>query len=221
MAEELGAGTRRLPVYLLLDCSGSMHGDPIEAVKMGLRQLRSDLQNDPQALETVWLSVITFDSSAKQVVPLTEIGAFQEPNLNASGTTNLGEALQLLLTCVDKEVRKTTATQKGDWKPLIFLMTDGQPTDSWEAAADEIKQKRVGNIIACAAGPHAQASVLKRATEIVVELNNLQPDQLKAFFKWVSSSIRTTSQNIAQPVADGTPVNLPPPPPNSGIVIVP
>ena len=76
MVEEVIATTRRLPVYLLLDCSGSMHGDPIEAVKTGLRQLRSDLQSDPQALESVWLSVITFDNSARQVVPLTEIGAF-------------------------------------------------------------------------------------------------------------------------------------------------
>ncbi len=218
MSEFVG---RRLPVYLVLDVSGSMTGEPIEAVRQGVKALLADLRGDPQALETAYLSVITFSNGAQQVCPLTELTTFTEPQLVASGSTALGEALKLLGQCVDREVRRSTPTQKGDWKPLIFLMTDGQPTDSWEAAADEIKQKRVGNIIACAAGPHAQASVLKRATEIVVELNNLQPDQLKAFFKWVSSSIRTTSQNIAQPVADGTPVNLPPPPPNSGIVIVP
>jgi len=218
MSEFVG---RRLPVYLVLDVSGSMTGEPIEAVRQGVKALLADLRGDPQALETAYLSVITFSNGAQQVCPLTELTTFTEPHLVASGSTALGEALKLLGQCVDREVRRSTPTQKGDWKPLIFLMTDGQPTDSWEAAADEIKQKRVGNIIACAAGPHAQASVLKRATEIVVELNNLQPDQLKAFFKWVSSSIRTTSQNIAQPVADGTPVNLPPPPPNSGIVIVP
>jgi len=55
----------------------------------------------------------------------------------------------------------------------------------------------------------------------VVELSNLQPDQLKAFFKWVSSSIRTTSQNVAQVPAEGSSMGLPPPPPGSGIVIVP
>ena len=55
---------RRLPVYLVLDVSGSMSGEPIEAVRMGLKQLLSDLQDNPQALETVWLSVITFGSSA-------------------------------------------------------------------------------------------------------------------------------------------------------------
>ncbi|MGH8473151.1 MAG: VWA domain-containing protein, partial [Gammaproteobacteria bacterium] len=63
---------RRLPVYLVLDTSGSMSGEPIEAVKNGVQILVSTLRQDPYALETAFLSVITFDSSAKQVVPLTD-----------------------------------------------------------------------------------------------------------------------------------------------------
>jgi uncharacterized protein YegL len=219
MAEEVSSTTRRLPVYLLLDTSGSMHGDPIEAVKMGLRQLRSDLQSDPQALESVWLSVITFADSAKQVVPLTEIGAFQEPKLDASGTTALGEALKLLMTCLNKEVRKTTATQKGDWKPLIFLMTDGQPTDSWEGPADELKKRRPGNIIACAAGSAADDKILKRITEIVVRLQDTSGGTLGAFMKWVTASVSTTSTGVA--ASPDQPVNLPPLPADKGIQIVP
>ena len=53
---------RRLPVYLLLDCSGSMYGEPIEAVKNGVQVLVSTLRQDPYALETAYLSIITFDS---------------------------------------------------------------------------------------------------------------------------------------------------------------
>ena len=205
---------RRLPVYLLLDCSASMSGEPIEALRMGVRALVADLKTDPQALETAYLSVITFSSTAQQVIPLTELITFQEPNLDARGATALGEALKMLDQCVDSEVQKTTPTQKGDWKPLVFLMTDGQPTDNWENAADQIKQKKIANIIACAAGPGADASMLKRITnpEYVVELNNVQPDTLKAFFKWVASSIKTTSSRLDQVSADG-PISLPPPPP--------
>ena len=57
MAESVG---RRLPVYLVLDCSGSMSGEPIEAVCQGVKALVADLRTDPQALETAYLSVITF-----------------------------------------------------------------------------------------------------------------------------------------------------------------
>lgn len=208
---------RRLPVYLVMDTSGSMSGEPIEAVRQGMKALVAELKGDPQALETAYLSVITFNSSAQQVAPLADLLSFQEPTIDAGGSTAFGEALRVLQQCVDREVAKTTATKKGDWKPLIFLMTDGQPTDSWEREADNVKQKRLGNVIACAAGAGADENLLKRVTETVVKLNNLQPDTLKAFFKWVSSSIKTTSQSVAQ-VAAGAPTNLPPPPPQITIV---
>jgi uncharacterized protein YegL len=208
------AELRRLPIYLLLDCSASMSGEPIEALRMGVRTLVADLRTDPLALETAYISVITFSGSAQQVNPLTELITFQEPNLDARGATALGDALKVLQQCIDTEVKKSTATQKGDWKPMVFLFTDGQPTDNWEHTADELKQKRVANIIACAAGPGADSSMLKRITdaEMVVELNNVQPDTLKSFFKWVSSSIKATSSKLEQIPVDG-PLSLPPPPP--------
>lgn len=81
---------RRLPVYLLLDCSGSMSGEPIEAVKQGIKALLTELKGDPQALETACLSVITFNSTARQISPLTELMLFKEPELTAGGATALG-----------------------------------------------------------------------------------------------------------------------------------
>ena len=208
---------RRLPVYLLLDCSGSMSGEPIEAVKQGIKTLISELKGDPQALETAFLSIITFDSSARQICPLTELMVFKEPQITAGGATALGGALRVLADCVKSEVRMSTATQKGDWKPLVFLMTDGAPTDNIEDGIEAIRSVSVGNIIACAAGANANANTLKKITNNVLMMNNLTAGDMAQFFAWVSSSIKASSKSIdAKP---GQAVELPPPP--QGFVIVP
>ena len=210
---------RRLPVYIVADCSGSMAGDPIESVKSGIRSLHSELMGDPSAVESAFLSVITFDSSARQIVPLTELASFNPPDLTAGGTTALGAALKTLMSCIDTEVRKTTGEQKGDWKPLIFLLTDGNPTDSWQAAADEMKSRRPGNVIAVACGESMDTSVLKSLSETVLIMKDVSPSAFSAFFKWVSVSIQQTSAKCgAQPGAAPGGVTLPPPPPQITIV---
>jgi uncharacterized protein YegL len=204
----------------LLDVSGSMSGEPIEAVKTGVQTLISTLRQDPYALETAWLSVITFDSRARQAVPLTELSAFQTPSIQASGTTALGEALELLADRVETEIGKTTAEAKGDWKPLIFLMTDGVPTDDWARGLTKLKQVRTGVIVACAAGQGADTSILKQITETVVQLDTADSSTIKAFFKWVSASVSTGSQKIDQGQKEVTGLNdLPPPPPEVNVVL--
>ena len=141
---------RRLPVYLLLDTSGSMYGEPIEAVKNGVQTLISTLRSDPYALETAYISIITFNSSAQQITPLTELASFQQPNIDASGCTALGGALELLSQKIDSEITKTTAEVKGDWRPLIFIMTDGVPTDDITKGLSEFKtQVRYGCGVCC------------------------------------------------------------------------
>lgn len=211
---------RRLPVYLLLDVSGSMSGEPIEAVKTGVQTLVSTLRQDPYALETAFLSVITFDTNAKQVAPLTELATFQTPSISASGTTALGEALGLLAERVEAEVAKTTAEVKGDWKPLIFIMTDGVPTDDWKKGLEKLKKVRTGIIVACAAGQGADTSVLKQITEVVVQLDTADSSTIKAFFKWVSASVSTGSQKVDQGQKEVTGLgDLPPPPPEVNVVL--
>ena len=211
--------TRRLPVYLLLDCSGSMMGEPIEAVRQGVKALLSELRGDPQALETAYLSVITFDSRARQIIPLTELMAFKEPELNAGGATALGGALNVLIDCVNNEVRKSTETQKGDWRPLVFILTDGSPTDieTFKGAVQKIKGMKAANIIACAAGSNANTSYLKEITESVLMMNTLSACDMAQFFAWVSGSIKMSSKTLDS--KPGDPVELPPPP--QGFVVVP
>lgn len=210
---------RRLPVYLVLDVSGSMHGEPIEAVRNGMQMLVSTLRTDPYALETAFLSVIVFDEKARQVVPLTELMAFQPPTVEAGSTTSLGDALKVTKECIEREVKKTTAEEKGDWKPLVFIMTDGQPTDDWEKGLNEFRKVKTGMVIACAAGPQADTKILKQITEVVVSLDTADSSTIGAFFKWVSASISTSSKKVDLTKAESSEISeLPPPPPQITLV---
>lgn len=205
---------RRLPVYLLIDISGSMHGEPIEAVKVGLQTMTSALRQDPYALETVFLSVITFETVANQVVPLTELVNFQPPDLQPTGTTSMGAALSLLADCVKRDVRTASSDGgKGDWKPLCFLLTDGVPTDDLNKGIEALRQVKMGNVVACAAGPSADTAALRKITEAVVALDTADSGSLKAFFQWVSASVSVSSQKIERgKEVDGL-SELPPLPP--------
>lgn len=212
---------RRLPVYLLLDTSGSMYGEPIEAVKNGVQTLISTLRSDPYALETAYLSIITFNSTAQQITPLTELAAIQQPNIDAGGCTVLGGALELLAQKVDSEIiTKSTNGDRGDWRPLVFLMTDGEPTDSITKGLEEFKKRKFGMVVACAAGQAANVNILKQITENVVQLDTADSATIKAFFKWVSASISTSSKSIEDTSAEATTMSeLPPPPAEVNIVL--
>jgi len=211
---------RRLPVYLVLDTSGSMTGEPIQAVENGMQMLVSALRQDPHALESAFLSVITFDSNAKQVVPLTDLASFQMPSLSAGGSTELGAALTLVRDRAQNEVAKSTPETKGDWRPLVFLMTDGGPTDSWQRGLTEFQSAKWGMVVCCAAGQGADTSVLKQISpECVVQLDTADSKSLAAFFKWVSASISSSSKSVNEGKKEVTGMDqLPPPPPEISIV---
>lgn len=210
---------RRLPVYLLLDTSGSMQGDPIEAVKVGLQTMLTALRQDPAALETVWLSIITFDSEVKQLMPLTELESFVLPHIAIpqSGATFLGKALDVLCTCYDKEVIKNTAEHKGDWMPLLFIMTDGSPSDIglYREMITQVKMRHFGNIVACAAGSKAKESYLKELANTVVSLDTTDSHSFKLYFKWVSEAINIGNRSIGS----SSELVIPPPPKEINIVI--
>lgn len=209
---------RRLPIYLLLDISGSMMGEPIESLRNGLQLLESSLKQDPYALETAYISVITFGSSAQQVIPLTEVVQFQAPALQVGGQTELGRALSLLADRIEAEVKQNTPTEKGDWKPMVFLMTDGEPTDDWYAGWQRLKQVKTGTVVACAAGMQANTSILQQISENVVRLDSVNADSIRAFFKWVTQSIAVSSQHVEANHEVGSMSDLPPPPPAVNVI---
>jgi uncharacterized protein YegL len=211
---------RRLPVYLLLDTSGSMSGEPIEAVKNGVQVMISTLRQNPQAIETAFISVITFGSTAQQLIPLTDLASFQMVDLRASGTTSLGEALMLVSQKIDTEVAKTTTEQKGDWKPLVFIMTDGVPTDDWQPGLAAFRQRKTAFTVACAAGGNADTNVLKQITDNVVSLDTADSQSISRFFAWVTASIGVTSTKVEDAGLEATGLkDLPPPPSELNIVV--
>lgn len=203
----------------MIDTSGSMKGEPIESVKVGLEAMIASLRQDPFALESVNISIITFDSSVNQLLPLTELENLQLPEIVTpdSGPTHLGAALELLCKVVDKEVRLSTPDRKGDWMPLLFIMTDGKPSDIqlYNQMIPEVKKRHFASIIACAAGMHARTEPLKLLTDQVYSLDTVDSSTFKQFFKWVSDSIGVGNRSIG--AADE--LVLPPPPAEVNVVI--
>lgn len=212
---------RRLPIYLVIDTSGSMAGEPIQAVNNGLQTLVSVLRQDPYALESAYISVISFAEDVVQEVPLTDLCSFNSPTLYANGATNFGKALQFLSDTIDREVVKSTLESKGDWKPLVFIMTDGCPSDSTTLGISKFKACKLGGAVAFAVGSGADQQFLKTVTETVMALETADSNSIKALFKWVSASISVGSQKIDSGSGDcfGDSRNFPVPPPEMNMIV--
>jgi uncharacterized protein YegL len=210
---------RRLPVYILIDTSGSMKGEPIESVKVGLADMIATLRLDPYALETACISIITFNSKVEQIVPLTPLEDLQLPDIIVpeSGATFMGAALNLLCERYDAEVNIGSKEQKGDWMPLLFVLTDGKPADlqAYNEAIVKIKKHQFTNIVACAAGPKAKIDPLKKLTDNVFTLDTMDSNTFKKFFQWVSINVIGGGKTMG--IVD--PVDLPAPPPDVNLVI--
>lgn len=177
-----------------------MVGEPIESVKVGLDAMLSSLRSDPFALESANISIITYDREVKVVLPLTPVEDIQLPEITCpqSGPTNTGAALKLLCEQVDKEVKLSTASQKGDWMPLLFLMTDGKPSDIMEynQAIPEVKKRKFASIIACAAGAKAKTEPLMQLTDQVYTLDTMDSSTFSQFFTWISTSIGVGNRSV-------------------------
>jgi uncharacterized protein YegL len=189
---------RRLPIYFLIDISESMVGDPIQQVEEGMANIIKAIKTDPYAIETVWISIIVFAGQAKTLVPLQEVVTFYPPKFPIGGGTSLSKGLGHLMFDLRKNIVRTTGEQKGDWKPIIFLFTDGVPTDDASSAIREWKQnwQKTANMVAVSFGDNTDLQVLGELTENVLHFKNSSDEDYKKFFKWVTDSIKTSSISV-------------------------
>lgn len=199
---------RRLPIYFLVDISESMVGEPIEQVQDGIATIIKELKKDPYSLETVWISIIGFAGESEVITPLQDIISFYPPKIPVGSGTSLSKGLFTVMDCIDKEVVKTTYERKGDWKPIVFLFTDGIPTDDATTAIDRWNKNYNGkaNTVAVSIGDNTNHKLLGSLSDHVLLFKNTDENSYKEFFKWVTASIKTTSQSVSEAHKEG--INL-------------
>lgn len=128
----------RCPCLLLLDTSGSMQGNPISQLNQGLQTFKQELMSDSMAMQRVEVGIIGF-GPVQILSPFQTADTFIPPQLHASGNTPMGEAIEAGLEML--EARKNIYKQAGIsyYRPWIFLITDGGPTDNWHQAAERVR----------------------------------------------------------------------------------
>lgn len=189
---------RRLPVYFLIDVSDSMVGDPLKSVQQGLVTTFSQLCSDPYALETVALNVIVFAGKVKKIISMEEVFKCTLPELSVGSGTCFGAALEFLMSDIESNVKTSTSQEKGDWKPIIFIFTDGASTDSTKKAITHWKSKFANkySTILVAVGDGADIKLLSEISSDIIKINELDSDSFTKFFQWVSSSVQASSVAI-------------------------
>lgn len=196
----------RAPLVLLLDTSGSMEGEPIAELNAGLAALKEDLLRDETARRRVEIAVVTFgDQRAHEVHGFVTAEDWEPPTLVASGTTPMGEALMLGLALVNE--RKAEYRQHGIayYRPWLFMLTDGNPTDSIDAASAILRDEELNNgvaffsVLVQGADPDIAASL---STRPPIRLRGLA---FRELFQWLSASQKRVSASTV-----GAQVALPP-----------
>ncbi len=161
--------TDPIHAYLLLDTSASMTGAPLEALKQGLQLLCGTFLS--RSKRPVRVSLIGFESAARAITSLQAVEDFAMPALDAAGSSGLGGAFRLL------------AQSMPDHDPtLVYVFTDGEPTDDWETALETLRP-RVRQIVGIACGPAADAAMLGTIADPTFQMRELTPDLLFDTFR--------------------------------------
>lgn len=184
----------RCPCILLLDTSGSMHGSPIDELNKGIQAFRDELLGDSLSSKRVEVAIVTF-GPVNILSDFASVENFTVPHLTTTGDTPMGSAISTALELL--KTRKETLRNNGIqlFRPWIFLITDGSPTDSWQHVPAMIKQgedtKSFSFFTVGVTG--ADFNTLKQIS--VREPIKLQGLKFREFFLWLSASLKNVSQS--------------------------
>jgi len=184
----------RCPCVLLLDVSGSMSGQPIAELNSGLVTFKDELAADSLAMKRVEVAIVTFGPT-KVETPFTSASTFYPPELRSQGDTPMGNAILQALDLVRDRKNDYRANGISYYRPWVFLITDGGPTDAWQAAADAVREGESSKAFAFFAigVKDANMDILKQIS--VREPLSLEGLKFRELFSWLSSSLRSVSRS--------------------------
>lgn len=185
----------RCPCLLLLDTSGSMSGAPISELNAGLVGFKNELATDSLAMKRVEVAVISFGPVQVENTFHTAPNFFP-PNLSANGDTPMGSAIKQGLDIVKQRKEEYRANGISFYRPWVFLITDGAPTDEWQSAAALVREGESLKFFAFFAVGVAGANmdVLKQIS--VREPLKLDSLKFRELFQWLSNSMKSVSQSV-------------------------
>lgn len=195
----------RCPCLLLLDVSGSMSGLPLAELNAGLTQFKDELAGDVLATKRVEVAIVTF-GPVKVELPFTGASVFYPPVLQAQGDTPMGSAITQALKLVDDRKAEYRSNGISYYRPWVFLITDGSPTDSWQAAAAAVREGESSKKFAFfAMGVKGANMEILRQISVRAPLA-LDGLRFRELFSWLSNSLRSVSRSTP-----GTDVAIEPP----------
>jgi uncharacterized protein YegL len=184
----------RCPVVLLLDNSGSMGGQPIQQLNEGLQFFHSELLADQLASKRVDVAIVTF-GPVRVETDFTNVLHFAPPTLSAAADTPMGAAIEKSIDILQS--RKTVYKENGItyYRPWIFLITDGAPTDSVVRAKQLIKEGEEKKSFMFFAVGTDSADFEKLRSISVREPLRLKGLQFRDLFQWLSASLSSVSKS--------------------------
>lgn len=172
---------RRLPIYFLVDISGA---SDINKLNMCLLNILLYIREDPYMLETAYISIITIGDTAKITLSLTDIcGIKAIPIFHEEKGMALGNALNLLMDDIDRNVVKTTIEHKGDRKPIIFLFANGMPTGNITLALKKWNRNFLYKSTLVSVARKNVAKLLEPISNCVLPQTDLTMSKLPEFLK--------------------------------------